>query len=108
MHLVNPNGHTLHMDTRRRRAAALAVAWCAACVAAGTFAYATLEFNPDAGQFAPPWVSFVFFAALAVTIIAANVSGRLRATDAMVKAFEAGFKSAERYFKEMIKEMREK
>lgn len=90
-------------DHRGRIITALAVTWGAVAAALGVFAYSTLEFDPNAGHFAPPWVSFIFIASVGVAIIAANIAGRLKMTDAVLRAFEVGFKSAERYFKEMRK-----
>lgn len=92
------------MDVNHRRAAAVITAWCAVAVALGMFAYSTVAFDPNAGHFAPPWVSFVFIASVGVAIISANIAGRLQLTDVVIRAFETGFKSAERHFIEMRKE----
>lgn len=84
-----------------RRILALTVAWCGIGAALGVFAYSTVAFDPNQGHFAPPWVSFVFIAAVAVAIMAANIAGRLKMTDVVLRAFEIGFKSAEQQFRQM-------
>lgn len=89
------------MDANQRRGVALALTWTAVAGAVGLFSYETEEYDPNLGHFAPPWVSFAFIGCVAVAIIGANIAGRLKFTDVVIRAFETGFKSAERHFIEM-------
>lgn len=92
-----------HLDANRRRVIWIAATWTLGCAGLGVFSYATLEFDPNQGHFAPPWVSFVFIACGISAVITSNVAGNLRAVDAMVRAFKIGFEAAEKQFKDMNK-----
>lgn len=89
------------MDANQRRGVALGVTWAAVAGGVGLFVYQTEAYDPNKFHFAPPWVSFAFIGCAAVAIIGANIAGRLKLTDVVVRAFETGFKSAERHFIEM-------
>jgi hypothetical protein len=52
--------------------------------------WATVEYNPAKGQFAPQWVGFLFIALIGVAMAGTTARSRMRLTDAIVHAFRAG------------------
>lgn len=76
------------------------IGWFGVATAMGLFTYSTLEYDPNALHFAPPWVSFAFIAAGFVSLMAFQAAGRLKVTDVVLRtSFELGFKAGAEYNK---------
>lgn len=58
--------------------------------AATIFAWATLEFDPAKGHFAPQWVGFSFIGSLCIGIAGTMVRSRMRLQATILQAFAAG------------------
>lgn len=78
-----------------RRAAASFFQWAGWGYAFGIFLYATLNYNPNQGDFAPQWVGFTFIGSLCIGIAGTLVRSRMRLTDTIVSAFTAGAAAAQ-------------
>lgn len=84
------------METERlRRAAALILMWTGWLGALAVFAYATENFDPNHGNFAPQWVGFAFIGCIGVAIAGSTARSRMRLSDTIVAAFKAGFDASE-------------
>jgi hypothetical protein len=81
-------------ESLRRALAVVAMmgGWAAAL---GIFAYATLEFDPNHGDFAPQWVGFTFILCIGIAIAGSSARARMRLSDTIVQAFKAGLKAAD-------------
>lgn len=66
------------------------LAWAAWLGALAVFAYATIKYNPNEGNFAPQWVGFTFIALIGVGIAAGNTKAKHNLSDTIVGAFRAG------------------
>jgi hypothetical protein len=66
------------------------LAWAAWLGALAVFAYATVHYNPNEGNFAPQWVGFTFIALIGVGIAAGNTKAKHNLSDTIVAAFRAG------------------
>lgn len=73
-----------------RRAAASFFQWGGWGYAFGIFLFATLNYDPATGHFAPQWVSFTFIGSLCIGVAGTLVRSRMRLTDTIVGAFQAG------------------
>lgn len=78
-----------------RRAAASFFQWAGWGYAFAIFLFATLNYDPTKGHFAPQWVGFSFFAGLCIGVAGTLVRSRMRLTATIVAAFEAGAKAYE-------------
>ena len=76
-----------------RRGTAVFLQWGGWLCTIGVFIYATLEFDPNHGDFAPQWVPFAFILSMGIAIAGTLVRSRMRLTDTIIKAFRAGAKS---------------
>lgn len=77
-----------------RRAGALFFQWAGWGYAFGVFFFATFNYDPNHGDFAPQWVGFTFIGSLCVGIAGTLVRSRMRLTDTIVTAFTAGAAAA--------------
>lgn len=72
------------------RAVTSVLAWGSWLAVGGLFAYATFQFNPAEGKFAPQWVGFAFIGLIGVAIAAGAARGRHKLSDTITDAFRAG------------------
>lgn len=77
-----------------KRAATAFIAWGSWLAVALVFLYATVNYNPNKGEFAPQWVGFTFIALIGVAIAAGNALGRHKLSDTMLKVYRAGVETA--------------
>lgn len=73
-----------------RRPLALLFQWGGWLGCLGIGVWATNTYDPNKGQFAPPWVSFTFIFLMGIAIGGTTARSRMRLTDAIVHAFKAG------------------
>lgn len=73
-----------------RRIVAAVLQWGGWATCVGVFVYATVDFDPNHGDFAPQWVGFAFILSMGVGIAASIVRSRMRLTKAVITAFTAG------------------
>lgn len=73
-----------------RRGTAIVLQWGGWLTTIGVFIYATLEFDPNHGNFAPQWVPFAFILSMGIAIAGTLVRSRMRLTDTIMNAFKAG------------------
>lgn len=76
-----------------RRLMASVLQWAAWATVVGVFVYATSQFDPNRGNFAPQWVGFTFIFAIGVAITATLVRSRMRLTQTILSVFRAGQRS---------------
>lgn len=67
-----------------------ALAWLSWLAALAVFAYATWQFDPSKGEFAPQWVGFTFITCIGVGIAAGNAKAKHNLSDTILAAFETG------------------
>jgi hypothetical protein len=72
------------------RAVTSFLAWGSWIAAVAIFAYATWQYNPNKGDFAPQWVGFSFILAIGVAVAASAARARHRLSDTILAAFTAG------------------
>lgn len=73
-----------------RRIVAAVFQWGGWITCIGVFVYATSQFDPNHGNFAPQWVSFTFIFSIGVAIAGTLVRSRMRLTQTILSAFRAG------------------
>lgn len=78
-----------------RRVGAAFFQWAGWGYAFGIFLYATLNYDPATGHFAPQWISFTFIGSLCIGVAGTLVRSRMRLTDSIVTAFEMGARAYE-------------
>lgn len=88
-----------------RRVAAALLQWGGWLGATGIFVYATAEFDPNHGKFAPQWVGFAFIAALVVGVAGTLVCSRFRLGRTMVSVFTQGRAAQRRETDERVQEV---
>lgn len=81
-------------DENLRRVMASLLMWGGWIGASLIFAWATLQYDPNAGQFAPQWVGFTFIGLLCVAIAGTLVRSRMRLQDTIIHAFTIGIMAA--------------
>jgi hypothetical protein len=83
------------MDTEPlRRIVATVLQWGGWLTNIALFVYATLEFDPNHGHFAPQWVGFGFIFSMGVGVAATLVKSRMRLSRSILGAFKEGRKSS--------------
>jgi hypothetical protein len=75
---------------RVRRPLALVFQWGGWLGCLGVGIWATDNYDPHKGQFAPQWVGFLFIALIGIAMAGTTARSRMRLTDAIVHAFQAG------------------
>jgi hypothetical protein len=78
------------MREEHRRALALFFTVGGWLASFGLALYATLNYNPSQGKFAPQWVTLSVFLSMGVAIAGGVALGRLRSVQVLTKVFQAG------------------
>lgn len=73
-----------------RRALSAFFQWGGWATAVGVFVYATSQFDPNHGNFAPQWVGFTFIFSIGLGIAGTLVRSRMRLTKTILEVFRAG------------------
>lgn len=78
------------MREEHRRALALFFTVGGWTASFGLALWATLNYNPSQGRFAPQWVTLSVFMAMGIAIAGGVALGRLRSVQVLTKVFQAG------------------
>lgn len=73
-----------------RRPLAFAFQWGGWLGCLGLGFWATITYDPNKGQFAPPWVGYLFIGLIGIAMAGTTARSRMRLTDAIIHAFQAG------------------
>lgn len=89
------------------RAVTAFLAWGSWIGAVAIFAYATWQYNPNKGDFAPQWVGFTFILCIGVAIAASAARSRQKLADTVLGAFTAGMVAQRESTLELVEQVRQ-
>lgn len=85
----------IYVPERTRRAVASALQWGGWGGSLFLLIWGTINYDPAEGKFAPAWLSLGFIFLIGVAIAGTTARSRMRITDTIVQAFEAGYDASE-------------
>lgn len=85
-----------------RRALASVFQWGGWLGCTGIYFWATNTYNPNEGKFAPQWVGFTFIFLIGVAIAGTTARSRMRNTDTIISALQAGMRVSENRWRQLM------